>query len=95
MEERINKNNLVSEIATETGLDESCVRSVINIFVEKIKSYLVKRITVSIKGFCTFSVKSVKARKFNDFEQKSSRIVGARDLPKAKFSNTFIDEIKK
>ena len=54
---------------------------------------MIAGIPVSLKGFCTFTAKTVKARKYNDFETKEERFVGERILPKANFSNVLTKKI--
>lgn len=89
-----NKNDLIKEISDGYDIDEAVVRTVINSFVNRIRIYMINGVLVSIKGFCTFTTKEVKARAYRSFDSDDLREVRSRRLPKAKFSNIIAEKIK-
>jgi DNA-binding protein HU-beta len=91
-----NKNNLVDDIAVECGLSKKEVKKVINLFIQKIKTSLLLGEKILLKGFVTFSIREAKPKLINDFQNEGHRLtVGERKLPKAKFSDGFVKQIKK
>jgi nucleoid DNA-binding protein len=93
---KYNKNNIIEEIAAETGFTQREVKLIINLFIEKIKQAMLSGQKVLLKGFITFSVRVAKPRKINDFKVEGNRLrVDKRTLPKAKFSDSFVQKVKK
>jgi len=96
MASKRNKNEIIDKIAAETGLSRNDVGAVINSFIQTIKESLMQGHKVLLKGFITFSVKEAGPRSVNDFKGVgTTRQIGKRFLPKAKFSYLFAQKIKK
>ena len=89
-----NKNDLIQEIASELMIDETGVRTIINLFLELVKHYFINGWVISIKGFCVFDRKEVKPRVYQDFSEGGMKMAKTRILPKARFSNVIIEKIK-
>jgi DNA-binding protein HU-beta len=91
-----NKNALIIEISDETGFSRKDVSIIINLFIKKIMKAMLDGEKVLLKGFATFMIRLAKPRRANDFQNEGCRIkVGARNLPKVKFSDSFVKKIKR
>ncbi len=59
---KIIKNDIIDSIYEKTELNRNDIRKTVDIFIEELKTALVNRSVVELRGFGTFEVKVRKAR---------------------------------
>jgi integration host factor subunit beta len=56
------KAEIVDSIYNKTGLNRKEIRDVMDLFIDELKSALIKRMVIELRGFGTFEVKVRKGR---------------------------------
>ena len=77
----MNKNELVSAMATDTGLSKKDVESVLNSFVNVVSDELAKKEKVQLVGFGTFEARSRNAREGVNPQTKEKISIPASTIP--------------
>ncbi len=88
------KEDLVNSTAEKLELPKKLVKSVVNSVFEDISDIVVEGGTVTIQRFGRFFSKEAKPRSFRKIHSNEIVEVGARDLPKIKFSKKLISRVK-
>ena len=91
---RYSKSDLIEEIAGELELSKKDVKAVVDNVFTKIEGIISTGGAVTIQGFGRFFVKEAKARSFKKIHSDEIVEVGARSLPKTKFSKRFTEKIR-
>ena len=89
------KNDIISEIAKETGIDKITVRKIVESFMGSVKESLVREENVYLRGFGSFIIKK-RARKIaRNISKNTAIIVPEHFIPAFKPYKSFIDKVKK
>jgi integration host factor subunit beta len=59
---KFTKADIVDAVYEKTGMNRKEIRAVVDIFINEIKTALVERQTIELRGFGTFEIKVRKAR---------------------------------
>ena len=90
----MNKSELVSAIAAQSGLSKVDSAKALNGFMEAIKGALKKGDKVALVGFGTFSVAERGARKGINPATKKTITIAAKKVVKFKAGADLADEVK-
>ncbi len=75
------QQELISEVAKESGISEEEVNKIIEAFIETIKEGLSRGERVTISGFGTFSLAKRKAREFVNPKTRQVHSIPEKFLP--------------
>lgn len=89
------KADIVSEIAKSTGVDKTTVASVIEGFMESVKSTMTNGDNVYLRGFGTFLIKERAEKTARNISKNTTIIIPAHNIPAFKPSKEFISAVKK
>lgn len=59
---KFTKADIVDALYDKTGINRKDIHSVVDLFLEEVKSALIQRYVIELRGFGTFAVKTRKAR---------------------------------
>lgn len=91
---KYSKSDLVAMVADETGESKRNVKVIVDTLFEKMGELVSNGDSVTIQGFARFFTKEAKPRQFRKIHTDEVVQVGARELPKTKFSKKFVDQVK-
>lgn len=83
------QNQLISEVAKESGISEEEASKIINAFISTIKEGLTRGEKVTISGFGTFSLAKRKARDFLNPKTGKVHNIPEKNLPFFKAGRNF------
>lgn len=89
------KADLVSEIATKTGLDKTSVLIVVEAFMDTIKQSLSIKKDVYLRGFGSFILKRRAQKTARNISRNTTIVIPEHDIPAFKPSKIFMQLIKK
>ena len=89
------KADLVSEIATKTGLDKTSVLIVVEAFMDTIKQSLSIKKNVYLRGFGSFILKRRAQKTARNISRNTTIVIPEHDIPAFKPSKIFMQLIKK
>lgn len=92
---KINKDDLIKEVALNTNVSVNTVKKVINDFCGNIKDHILIGNEVSIKGLVHFYEKEHSEKEVQDFNSMARVKIGKRILPDARISRSIIDKYKR
>ncbi len=88
------KEDIISEIAKETGIDKIKVRRIVESFMGSVKDSLARKDNVYLRGFGSFIIKK-RARKIaRNISKNTSIIVPEHFIPFFKPSKSFVGKVK-
>ena len=91
----MNKAELVTAMATETGLSKKDVESVLNTFVNVVSDELAKKEKVQLVGFGTFETRERAAREGRNPRTKEVISIPASVVPVFKAGKEFKEKVNK
>ena len=89
----MNKAELVTAMATETGLSKKDVESVLNTFVNVVSDELAKKEKVQLVGFGTFETRERASRTGRNPQTGETVKIAARVVPGFKAGNKLKDAL--
>ena len=89
----MNKNELISSIASETGLTKSDAAKAVDAFVASISSALKSGDEVRLVGFGTFAVSKRSATTGRNPRTGATIKIPARNQPKFKAGKVLVDSV--
>ena len=89
------KNDIISEIAKETGIDKTSVQKIVEALMGNVKDSLVEGKNVYLRGFGSFIVKRRAKKIARNISQNTSIIVQEHYIPHFKPSKSFINKVKR
>lgn len=91
---KVNKNDLIKQVAEDADVSVSVARKVINSFCTNIEKNILDGNEVSIKGLVHFYNKEHNEKEVHDFGTMTRIKVGKRILPDTRISRAIIDKYK-
>lgn len=88
------KADIVSEIAKSTGVDKATVVSVIEGFMESVKSTMTNGENVYLRGFGTFLIKERAEKTARNISKNTTIIIPAHNVPAFKPAKEFSLTVK-
>lgn len=89
------KAEIANEISLKTGIDHATVQTVIECFMESVKSSLAKGKNVYMRGFGSFIVKHRAEKTARNISKNTTITIPAHDIPAFKPSKSFSLNVKK
>ena len=88
------KNDLVIEIAEETGIAKDTIQKIIEDFMVTVKHSMVKGNNVYLRGFGSFIVKKRARKTARNISKNTTIIIPAHNIPSFKPAKVFVSEVK-
>ena len=89
------KADVVNEIAKNTGIDKATVLATVESFMDVVKSSLIRKENVYLRGFGSFIIKERAEKTARNISKNTTIIIPAHSIPAFKPSKTFVDQVKK
>lgn len=89
------RKELVKEISNDIGVDADVVNAVLLSMFDSIRANLSKGETIFLRGFGTFYSRLENERLGRNISKGTSVVIPARVVPKLKFVNSFLEQVKK
>ena len=89
------KAEIVNEIAKKTGIEKSVVLTTIESFMDVVKTSLIEKEPVYLRGFGSFIIKHRKEKTARDIHKGEKMEIAAHDIPAFKPAKIFLNEAKK
>ena len=89
------KAELIREISEKTGIDRAVVDATIEAFMTSVKEHIIKKETVSLRGFGNFITKRRAAKVARNISKNTAINLPAHYIPKFRPSKLFSEKVKK
>jgi DNA-binding protein HU-beta len=89
------KAEIVTEIASKTGIEKKDVLNTIEAFMEVVKESLTKEENVYLRGFGSFIVKKRAQKTARNISKNTTIIIPEHNIPAFKPAKTFTISVKK
>jgi DNA-binding protein HU-beta len=87
------KAEIVAQIAKQTGLDKETVLTVVEKFMENVKTSLVDGEAVYLRGFGSFIIKQRATKTARNIKEERSIIIPAHNIPAFKPAKSFLSDV--
>lgn len=87
------KVQLVRAISKETGIDQPTVLAAVESFMSVVKSSLIGKENVYLRGFGTFDLKYRAKKTARNISQNTTMIIEAHHIPHFKPCRDFLDAV--
>ncbi|MBR5030819.1 MAG: integration host factor subunit beta [Muribaculaceae bacterium] len=88
------KAEIVAEIAAKTGVEKGAVQTVVENFMEVVKSSMAKGNNVYLRGFGSFIIKTRAEKTGRNMSQNISITIPAHKIPAFKPAKVFMNAVK-
>ena len=88
------KTEIVSQIAESTGISKKEVAIVVESFMETVKTSLLNREHISLRGFGSFIIKHRAEKTARNITRKTTITIPAHDIPAFKPAKSFAAKVK-
>ena len=88
------KAEIVTEIASKTGIEKVAVQAVVESFMETVKETMVEGENVYLRGFGSFIIKERAEKTGRNISKNTTIIIPAHKIPAFKPAKTFVNEVK-
>ena len=88
------KAEIVSEIASKSGLDRAAVATVVEAFMEEVRGALTRDENVYLRGFGSFVVKRRAEKVARNISKNVTITIPAHSIPAFKPAKTFMESVK-
>jgi len=88
------KAEIVTEIASKTGIEKVAVQAVVESFMETVKETMVGGENVYLRGFGSFIIKERAEKTGRNISKNTTIIIPAHKIPAFKPAKTFVNEVK-
>lgn len=95
MSKNLNKADIVTLVAMQTGYDKTTIQNVIESVMHNIRKQMGTGKNVQLRGFGTFIIKERKEKIARNLQNNTSVVVPAHKTPIFKPYNAFIDALNK
>ena len=84
------KQEIVKQIARETGIEVTTVSAVVEGFMKEVRDAQIRKENVFLRGFGTFLIKHRKEKTARNISKNTTMTVPAHDIPAFKASPDFL-----
>ncbi|MBR3699378.1 MAG: integration host factor subunit beta [Bacteroidales bacterium] len=88
------KAEIVAEIAAKTGIEKGAVQTVVENFMEVVKSSMANGNNVYLRGFGSFIIKTRAEKTGRNMSQNISITIPAHKIPAFKPAKVFMNAVK-
>jgi len=88
------KAEIVADVANKTGVEKVAVQSVVEAFMETVKSSMMNGENVYLRGFGSFTIKRRAEKTGRNISKNTTLIIPAHNIPAFKPAKTFVNQVK-
>ena len=88
------KADIINEVAKSTGVEKIKVQSIIEGFMDSVKTSLVKGENVYLRGFGSFVVKTRAKKTARNISKNVTMVIPAHKIPSFKASKAFSEKVR-
>ncbi len=88
------KAEIVEKIVTMTGVSRKESSAVVEAFMDVVKSSLIEKKNVYLRGFGTFTVKHRAAKTARNIQKNTTVVIDPHDYPGFKPAKSFVEKMK-
>lgn len=88
------KADIVSEVVRQTGVEKQAVAQIVEAFMESVKSSVIKKNPVFLRGFGSFIIKKRAAKTARNISKNTTIIVPEHVIPAFKPAKSFAAKVK-
>lgn len=88
------KAEIVAEIAAKTGIEKGAVMTVVENFMEVVKSSMAKGNNVYLRGFGSFIIKTRAEKTGRNMSKNEAITIPAHNIPAFKPAKVFMNAVK-
>ena len=88
------KQELIKQIARETGVEATTVSAVVEGFMEEVRAAQIRKENVFLRGFGTFLIKHRREKTARNITKNTTLNIPAHDIPAFKASPEFLRLLK-
>ena len=88
------KQDIVTAIYKQTGIDRNTTLTVVESFMEQVKAALAQEDNVYLRGFGSFILKRRAPKTARNISKNTTLLIDARDIPSFKPAKSFIDKMQ-
>jgi len=88
------KAEIVTEIASKTGIEKVAVQATVEALMATIKNSLVRGDNVYLRGFGSFIIKKRAKKTGRNISKNTTIIIPAHNIPSFKPAKEFVNEVK-
>ena len=88
------KAEIVNEVAKATGIEKVTAQSVIEAFMESVKTSVIKEEPVYLRGFGSFIIKHRAQKAARNITKKTTMVIPAHNIPAFKPAKVFVNAVK-
>jgi DNA-binding protein HU-beta len=89
------KAEIVKEISEKTGIERAVVEATIEAFMTSVKDHIIRKETVSLRGFGNFIIKRRAAKIARNISKNTAINLPAHYIPAFRPSKKFSEKVKK
>ena len=88
------KNDIINEIAKDTGIDKISVQKIVEALMGAVKDSLARDKNVYLRGFGSYIVKKRAKKTARNISKNTTMIIPEHYIPHFKPSKSFINKVK-
>ena len=88
------KADIVSEIAKKTGVEKNQIQTIVEAFMDEVKTSLEKEENVYLRGFGSFIIKKRAEKVARNISKNTTITIPAHNIPAFKPAKSFASKIK-
>lgn len=89
------KQDIINQICENTGVAKKDVATTVEAFMEMVRTSIVNRENVYLRGFGSFIVKHRAEKTARNISKNTTMIIAAHDIPSFKPSKSFMAKMEK
>lgn len=89
------KADIVNEIAKSTGAEKVLVQTIVEAFMENVRTSLAEHNNVYLRGFGSFIIKHRAEKAARNITKNTTMTIPAHNIPAFKPAKVFVNEVKK
>ena len=88
------KAEIVNEVAKATGLEKVTVQTIVEAYMESVKTSLIKGNPVYLRGFGSFIIKKRAEKAARNITKNTTMVIPAHKIPAFKPAKVFVAAVK-
>ena len=88
------KADIVNEIAKSTGAEKVLVQTIVEAFMENVRTYLAEHNNVYLRGFGSFIIKKRATKVARNISKNTTITIPEHNIPAFKPAKSFVAKIK-
>ncbi len=88
------KAEIVTEIASKTGVEKVAVQATVEAFMASVKNSLIKGENVYLRGFGSFIIKKRAQKTGRNISKNTTIVIPAHNIPAFKPAKEFLIDVK-